>query len=134
MHAQVHANSAARSAMTATTATWTKIASSEILRRSSQVIWATSDSVFVFGGELLPRQPRDNHVHLVKLNGKLTSYLLLHEAHSLTGISSFRTQCLLLDPVRRVQLPFTQSGHRIYLAQWQGLHLLRPRRRGHESD
>ncbi len=58
--------------MTAITATWRKIASSEILRRSSHVIWTTSDFVFVFGGELLPRQPRDNHVHVAKLNGQAT--------------------------------------------------------------
>lgn len=56
--------------MTKLTATWTKIASSEILLRSSHIIAAKNDAVYVFGGELLPRKPRDNHVHVVKLNSK----------------------------------------------------------------
>lgn len=44
----------------------------EVLRRSSQVLSVIGDRAYVFGGELRPREPRDNDVHVVSLgSGKL---------------------------------------------------------------
>ncbi|KAK7520618.1 hypothetical protein IWZ03DRAFT_393333 [Phyllosticta citriasiana] len=43
---------------------WTRLLQVDALRRSSQALVALSDKVAVFGGEIRPRQPVDNHVHL----------------------------------------------------------------------
>lgn len=48
------------------TATWSKLLSADILQRSSQIISLTPDNVYIFGGELRPREPRDNDVHVVQ--------------------------------------------------------------------
>lgn len=45
-----------------------KLVEAEILRRSSQVVSVVGDRVYIFGGELRPREPRDNDVHVVSLN------------------------------------------------------------------
>ncbi|TKX21047.1 galactose oxidase-like protein 5 [Elsinoe australis] len=47
------------------TLTWTKIHSAPILQRSSQILAVHSNNAYIFGGELLPRSPRDNAVHIV---------------------------------------------------------------------
>lgn len=49
-----------------------KLLEHEALRRSSQVLSVVGDQAYVFGGELQPREPRDNHVHVVSLSSKLT--------------------------------------------------------------
>jgi len=49
------------------TASWEKAASADSLQRSSQVLSVIGDTAYIFGGELEPRKPRDNHVHAVKL-------------------------------------------------------------------
>lgn len=54
-----------------TKATWTLTASSPALQRSSQTLFATADDLFVFSGELRPRQPVDNklcHVPIYSSN------------------------------------------------------------------
>jgi hypothetical protein len=48
-----------------------RLLESEILRRSSQIVSAVGDRVYIFGGELRPREPRDNDVHAVSLGSKL---------------------------------------------------------------
>lgn len=45
-----------------------KLVEAEILRRSSQVVSVVGDKVYIFGGELRPREPRDNDVHVVSLD------------------------------------------------------------------
>ncbi|KAI7515616.1 hypothetical protein KC317_g23736 [Hortaea werneckii] len=49
---------------------WTKIAQHDSLKRSSHSISVIGESAYVFGGELKPRQPRDNAMHQVKLAGQ----------------------------------------------------------------
>ncbi|KAI6843054.1 galactose oxidase [Hortaea werneckii] len=51
-------------------ATWTKIAQHDSLKRSSHSISVIGESAYIFGGELRPRQPRDNALHQVKLAGQ----------------------------------------------------------------
>jgi hypothetical protein len=46
-----------------------KLLENEILRRSSQIVSVINNQVYIFGGELLPREPRDNDVHAVSLIG-----------------------------------------------------------------
>ncbi|KAJ5667891.1 uncharacterized protein N7477_006461 [Penicillium maclennaniae] len=45
-----------------------KLLECEILRRSSQIISVVGDRAYIFGGELRPREPRDNDVHAVLLS------------------------------------------------------------------
>ncbi|KAI6789098.1 galactose oxidase [Hortaea werneckii] len=51
-------------------ATWTKVVAHDSLKRSSHCISVIGESAYVFGGELKPRQPRDNVMHKVKLAGQ----------------------------------------------------------------
>ncbi|KAF2111980.1 hypothetical protein BDV96DRAFT_649344 [Lophiotrema nucula] len=44
------------------TASWTRLLATERLRRSSQVLNVIDKAVYVFGGEVQPRQPVDNQV------------------------------------------------------------------------
>ncbi|KAF2155530.1 kelch repeat protein [Myriangium duriaei CBS 260.36] len=47
-------------------ATWTKIAQASALQRSSHTVSSISNKIYVFGGELLPRKPRDNDLHTLE--------------------------------------------------------------------
>ncbi|CAG7939644.1 unnamed protein product [Penicillium salamii] len=47
-----------------------KILENEVLRRSSQILSVVGDQAYIFGGELRPREPRDNDVHAVSLDSE----------------------------------------------------------------
>ncbi|KAL8367178.1 hypothetical protein RB599_010263 [Gaeumannomyces hyphopodioides] len=49
-------------------ANWTRLASSARLRRSSQSISVLGSRLWIFGGELLPREPVDNCLDVVRLD------------------------------------------------------------------
>ncbi|PNS21875.1 hypothetical protein CAC42_473 [Sphaceloma murrayae] len=53
--------------MAALTITWTKVCDAAILQRSSHTLTLHDSKVYIFGGELLPRQPRDNTIHTIDL-------------------------------------------------------------------
>ncbi|KAJ5256762.1 hypothetical protein N7478_012866 [Penicillium angulare] len=65
-------------------AKWHKLLEAEILQRSSQVVSVVGDQAYIFGGELKPREPRDNDIHTVSLNtdATLTSKSATSEAPS----------------------------------------------------
>ncbi|OQN95431.1 hypothetical protein B0A48_18488 [Cryoendolithus antarcticus] len=46
------------------TAQWRKIGEAQSLQRSSQVVAIAEGQAYVFGGELEPRKPRDNDIHV----------------------------------------------------------------------
>jgi N-acetylneuraminic acid mutarotase len=46
-------------------ASWKKVAESDVLKRSSHAVAAIDGQVYVFGGEVVARQPRDGDVHAV---------------------------------------------------------------------
>ena len=48
-------------------AAWTKLCTSDKLQRSSHILSVVDGKVYIFGGELLPRQPRDNHVYTMDI-------------------------------------------------------------------
>lgn len=55
--------------MSTISATWLKaVEAEEILQRSSQVLSVVDGQAYVFGGELRPREPRDNDVHVLSLD------------------------------------------------------------------
>ncbi|KAL6902996.1 galactose oxidase [Trichoderma evansii] len=51
-------------------ACWTKLASSSHLRRSSHLLSVNAPNAWIFGGELLPRQPVGNDVDLVSVDAE----------------------------------------------------------------
>ncbi|KAM5353422.1 hypothetical protein ACJ41O_000072 [Fusarium nematophilum] len=51
-------------------ANWTRIASSVRLYRSSQALSVVGQRAYIFGGELVPREPVDNRVDVVKLGAQ----------------------------------------------------------------
>lgn len=53
-------------------ATWSRITSSKRLYRSSQAVSTVGQKTYIFGGELLPREPVDNRVDVVSLDTKGT--------------------------------------------------------------
>jgi hypothetical protein len=56
----------------AITAQCYKLIEAEVLQRSSHIVSVVDNQAVIFGGELQPREPRDNDVHSVSLdNGKL---------------------------------------------------------------
>lgn len=51
-----------------------KLLEADILRRSSQVVSVVGNRAYIFGGELRPREPRDNDVHVISIgSSKLPS-------------------------------------------------------------
>ncbi|KAJ6172492.1 hypothetical protein N7470_001559 [Penicillium chermesinum] len=50
-----------------------KLLEAEILRRSSHIISVAGSQAYVFGGELKPREPRDNDVHSIALQSNDTT-------------------------------------------------------------
>jgi hypothetical protein len=55
------------SIMSTIVATCHKLVEAEVLRRSSQVVSVIENQAYIFGGELRPREPRDNDIHVVFL-------------------------------------------------------------------
>jgi hypothetical protein len=47
------------------TATWRKLLASPDLQRSSQCLSVVGDKVYIYGGELLPRQPVNSNVQII---------------------------------------------------------------------
>lgn len=47
---------------------WHKLLESERLQRSSQAVSVIDGKAYVFGGELRPREPVDNELHIVSID------------------------------------------------------------------
>ena len=54
------------------TGTWHKALEAEVLQRSSQIVSVVDGNAYIFGGELRPREPRDNDVHVVSFRGGIS--------------------------------------------------------------
>ncbi|KAH6689827.1 kelch repeat protein [Plectosphaerella plurivora] len=90
----------------ATTATWHLLAENDRLRRSSQAFSALGAEAFVFGGELLPREPVDNSVDRISVRSGGPS------AETLSAPST--------APSRRVGSPSATAGDAVYLFSGRG--------------
>lgn len=55
--------------MTKLSAQWTRLHEAEILQRSSQILSIINNKAYIFGGELRPREPRDNDLHILFFEG-----------------------------------------------------------------
>ncbi len=77
---------------------WRKITESETLRRSSQIVAAIDGTAYVFGGELRPREPRDNDLHLIKfLEGSKPPYLTVLIESLFTHLTSIQNPSSVLS-------------------------------------
>lgn len=47
--------------------TWIQVQKDQSLQRSSQTLSTIGSLALIFGGELHPREPRDNDVHILDL-------------------------------------------------------------------
>ncbi|KAL5342251.1 hypothetical protein BJX70DRAFT_339466 [Aspergillus crustosus] len=56
-----------------TKANWTRITTDESIKRSSQTVTVLGDDVFIYGGELRPREPVDSAIHRVSVKQEGTS-------------------------------------------------------------
>lgn len=89
--------------MAGLSATWRQLTTSPILERSSQTVSVINDKVYIFGGELQPREPRDNNVHILNLNdGK--SLFRLHFDESCHRLSDY-VRAGLLTPTHPCTVP-----------------------------
>ncbi|KAF4954355.1 hypothetical protein FSARC_12152 [Fusarium sarcochroum] len=88
-------------------ANWSRITSSKRLYRSSQAVSAIGQDVYIFGGELVPRQPVDNRVDVVTLGNTQD-----HGAQTLsTPVNA---------PSPRVGSPSTDIGNDLLLFSGRG--------------
>jgi hypothetical protein len=60
-------------------ATWSQLYTSDELKRSSHILSAIDDNAYIFGGELLPRQPRDNHVYKIDIKAARMRFSSFYE-------------------------------------------------------
>ncbi|THW76804.1 kelch repeat protein [Aureobasidium pullulans] len=54
--------------MATVTGKWTLVHKTQSLQRSSQTLSTLNNRALIFGGELIPRQPRDNDVYILNLS------------------------------------------------------------------
>ncbi|PKX97573.1 Kelch repeat protein [Aspergillus novofumigatus IBT 16806] len=92
---------------TQVTGKWTKVLDAESLQRSSQVLAVVDNMAHVFGGELRPREPRDNDVHTIALNGTNPTSTIARPSTSQV-------------PSPRVGSASTTLGKKIYLFSGRG--------------
>ncbi|RBR23147.1 uncharacterized protein FIESC28_04142 [Fusarium coffeatum] len=87
-------------------ASWSLVTSSKRLSRSSQAVSIVNQKAFIFGGELLPREPVDNRVDIVSLKSSEDI------AQTLSTPSN--------APTPRVGSPSTTIGSKLYLFSGRG--------------
>lgn len=93
--------------------TWTKVVQHNQLKRSSVCASGIGSTIYVVGGEVLPRQPRDNHVHKILLGLNDNS-----EVHTIFAQSE--------SPSPRVGAATTVLNGRIYLFSGRGGEAMAP--------
>ncbi|KAH0356642.1 galactose oxidase, partial [Aureobasidium melanogenum] len=96
--------------------TWTLTRRADSLQRSSQTLSTLGNRALIFGGELHPRQPRDNNVHILNfIPGRPKASLQEFEAH-FTG----KPEDVGDWPLARVGTASTVVDDRIYYFSGRG--------------
>lgn len=93
--------------MATTTAKWTKIATTPQLQRSSHTLSAINSTIYIFGGELKPREPRDNDLHKIDVTKPQTA--------SVESIAATRNA-----PTPRVGATTAKIGSTMYMFSGRG--------------
>ncbi|KAF2719707.1 galactose oxidase [Polychaeton citri CBS 116435] len=94
-------------------ASWTKISQSEPLQRSSHNIAAAGGNLYIFGGELKPRQPRDNVMYTIQLDGNDQPVNLVNTSNEAT-------------PTPRVGSAVATIGSKLYFFSGRGGEAMTP--------
>jgi hypothetical protein len=63
------------------TGTWMRLLDTERLRRSSQVLSVIDETVYIFGGEVQPRQPVDDKVDVFSLQPGIVPHVPIMVLH-----------------------------------------------------
>ncbi|KAK5116750.1 hypothetical protein LTR62_007424 [Meristemomyces frigidus] len=92
---------------------WVKLAQSEGLTRSSLCASVVDSSVYIFGGELEPRKPRDSNTYKVDITSDSTSHVVIVAASSPV-------------PSPRVGASSTSLNGRIYMFSGRGGEAMAP--------
>ncbi|KAK5132020.1 hypothetical protein LTR08_000441 [Meristemomyces frigidus] len=97
-------------------ATWTAINQNELLQRSSHNVATLGSKIYVFGGELKPRQPRDNDIFIL-------------DTGSQESEPTIATASMPMDsrrPSSRVGSAVAKLGHRLYFFSGRGGEAMAP--------
>ncbi|KAK4959740.1 hypothetical protein LTR10_002627 [Elasticomyces elasticus] len=97
-------------------ATWTAVNQSELLQRSSHNVAVLGSKVYVFGGELKPRQPRDNDIFVLNTGDEEPT---LATATSAASAESRR-------PSPRVGSAVAKLGKKLYFFSGRGGEAMAP--------
>lgn len=89
--------------MTIGEAEWSQLTSGDRLCRSSQAVSVVDSTIYVFGGELAPREPVDNKMDIFNI-----------------GEPALQTVAAAEAPTPRVGSPGTTIGHTIYIFSGRG--------------
>ncbi|OJD34350.1 kelch repeat protein [Diplodia corticola] len=100
------------------TGSWKRLCDVEALRRSSQVISSFGNQLFLFGGEIQPRLPVDNHVRLVHLDGG--------DGEQTPAVSTVKADPSPGSPSPRVGSASTLLGNVVYLFSGRGGEAMAP--------
>jgi hypothetical protein len=111
----------------AITAKCHKLLEAEILQRSSQIVSVVDNKAYIFGGELRPREPRDNHVHVVSLDSGKLRATSRNTLIPTTLISSLLIHSLDNFPVSSSPIPVRARGNSICNPQWKNIPIPRSR-------
>ncbi|TKA82555.1 hypothetical protein B0A55_01202 [Friedmanniomyces simplex] len=98
-------------------ATWTAIHSSEQLQRSSHNVAAVGSNVYIFGGELKPRQPRDNDIFVLPIT---------HQNREDVTVKKATTSTEAKRPSPRVGSAVDKLGSRLYFFSGRGGEAMAP--------
>ncbi|KAK4498050.1 hypothetical protein PRZ48_010706 [Zasmidium cellare] len=88
-------------------AKWTPLASTSPLQRSSHTLTTINSTLYIFGGELKPREPRDNDLHKISLDATNTP--------SVNSIPASNNA-----PTPRVGAATTKIGNTMYMFSGRG--------------
>ncbi|KAK0964148.1 hypothetical protein LTS01_018949 [Friedmanniomyces endolithicus] len=98
-------------------ATWTAVNSSEQLQRSSHNVAVIDSSVYVFGGELKPRQPRDDDIFVIPIK---------HQDGKDTTVAKVTTSTEESRPSPRVGSAVAKLGTKLYFFSGRGGEAMAP--------
>lgn len=93
-------------------ATWTKLSQHDQLKRSSVCATAVNSTIYIFGGELEARKPRDNHVHKLNLNARQADFQTLTAGEN--------------APTARVGAATTSLNGKVYMFSGRGGEAMAP--------
>lgn len=107
---------------------WQCVQKDPLLQRSSHTLSVSSDDspqAYVFGGELNPREPRDNDVHVIDLQGGrqpllFATFELLSDIEAQKSIKSLLSSQTKTSPTPRVGTASTCIGGKVYLFSGRG--------------